>query len=237
MTSTEDFGCRGEAIAVGWCSAQGPAGGSVGEAEVDESSEVDRGDADGECVLVAVDADGSGRGDDHARRARRWIVRPWVAIADSRRRSRRGAMLDVLDEFDVVVADLEDAAVFRGGASKAECAAVAADPERSRRLWWRSGGVTAGTRRGACVVIDDEVVAVEPAWDRAPQRDRFDRLVVTRVRVTQRGPRRSHTRCPRSTSGPMPLRSSSNTPVVAISRVRWSTPSHGTRPFRVRGAL
>ena len=37
-------------------SADCPAGGSAGDAEVDESSEVDRGDAGGECELVAFDA-------------------------------------------------------------------------------------------------------------------------------------------------------------------------------------
>jgi hypothetical protein len=40
--------------------------------------------------------------------------------------------------------------------------------------------------RGARVVVDDEVVAVEPAGDRATQRDRLDRLVMLAVRSAAR---------------------------------------------------
>jgi hypothetical protein len=77
-------------------------------------------------------------------------------------------------------------AMFGGGAALPKRASVAAEAEAGAALGGDGHGASAGTGRDAGVVVDDEVVAVEPAGDRSSQRDRFDRSPVA-------GPAERHT--------------------------------------------
>jgi hypothetical protein len=151
-------------------SGEGPAAAVVVEAEVDESAQVERGDSVSEAELVAFDAavadasvtvgDEPGNGSfDH------WSPVP-VVVCEVAVAPRAAGF----DEGGVVLADVEGASGLAGGAALTECAAVADRPPLVSTSHETSGdgsGVSGGAGRGSVAVIDDEVVAVEPARDRS----------------------------------------------------------------------
>src|SRR5690606_25268723 len=78
------------------------------------------------------------------------------------------------DEFGVVVTDVEGPAGLGGGAALPVRASPAAGSEAGAALGGDRDSVAAGAGGGAGLVVDDEVVAVEPARDRGAQGDGFD---------------------------------------------------------------
>ncbi len=79
------------------------------------------------------------------------------------------------DELGVVFTDAEHATVLGGGAAFADGTTAAAKPEGRAAVGRDGDGVAGWTGCGAGLVIDAEVVAVEPAGDRFAERDRLDR--------------------------------------------------------------
>ena len=140
----------------------------VVEAEVDESAEVERGDAGGEPLLVAFDAA---------------VADAAVAVGDEPGDGSfdHGSLLAVVGS-----AKSPSRQARRASTSSAswawivECPAVVVRscsvPRSGQPRQWRSKlalplavmvhGVAGGAGRGAGAVVDDEVVAVEPAGDR-----------------------------------------------------------------------
>src|SRR5438445_9434912 len=135
----------------------------VVEADVDHASEVDGGDSErqAELVLAYASVADSAVAAAHEPGDGPFHHRPPLAVVVGELAVAPGEAGD--HELGVVLADAQDATVFGGGASLAERAVGAADAEGGVPFGRDGDGVPGGAGGGASVVVDDEVVTIEPA--------------------------------------------------------------------------
>ena len=163
----------------------------MGEPEGDQSSQVDGGDSGAESHLVPLDAAESdsavvvpyeprNRSFDH--RTILSIVRNEVAVAPGASR---------LDELRVVKREAEVAPVAGRRAARAQGAVRASRTEIGVALGGHRDDVTGRTGDGCAVLVDDEVVALEAARNRARARVGFDGALMTAAFERRQGLARS----------------------------------------------